>query len=147
MKSVPFTHYHTPDFTFTNPAGTTFAPGEPSWLAFVEMHKPFREHWHDARYCCVYETETEGEWEMVGVADVCADLVVEGREEEKGMVDRKGRRWDVISPGAFMFRCVRDGEGLEGGWRVKSMVVFGDGTGVLGEMIKRGMVGAEDLGK
>jgi hypothetical protein len=80
---------------------------------------------------------------MMGVAHIFADLAVPG---EKTKPDLSGRLWDVTVPGAFLFRCVADPSGPKG-FKVKSMTLYGDGTPVVGEMIKRGIVRPEDLAK
>lgn len=141
MKAEPYTQYHTSDFVFTKSDGTVLPPGEASWKGWLGGYAPFTEHLHEARYCCVYERN--GGWEMMGIAHVYGNLVVPGDKTRK---DLSGRQWDIEVPGAFLFACVPDPSGPKG-FKVKSMTLFGDGTPVVGEMIKRGMVKPEDLAK
>jgi hypothetical protein len=141
MKTQPYTQYHSNDFVFTKSDGTVLPPGEASWKGWLEGYAPFTEHLHEARYCCVYERN--GGWEMMGVAHIYANLVVPG---EKTKTDLSGHQWDVVVPGAFLFTCVADPSGPKG-FKVKSMTLYGDGTPVVGEMIKRGMVKPGDLAK
>ncbi|KIW83341.1 hypothetical protein Z517_02586 [Fonsecaea pedrosoi CBS 271.37] len=141
MKTGPYTRYHTDDFVFTKADGTVFAPGEASWQGWLAGYAPFTEHLHQARYCCVYERGDGSGWEMMGVAHVFANLAAPG---EKTKEDLSGRRWDVVVPGAFLFNCVKDPSGPKG-FKVKSMTLYGDGTPVLAEMVKRGMVKPEDV--
>jgi len=141
MKTQPYTQYHTNDFICTKPDGTVLPPGEASWKGWLESYAPFTEHLHEARYCCAYERN--GGWEMVGFAQIYANLLVPG---EKTKTDLSGRQWDVVVPGAFLFTCVADPSGPKG-FKVSSVTLFGDGTPVVGEMMKRGMVKPEDLAK
>lgn len=139
MKTEPYTVFHADDFTFTKTDGTVLPPGEASWKAWLEGYAPFTEHLHEARYCCVYERN--GGWEMMGIATIYGNLHVPGAKTKK---DLSGRLWDVAVPGALLFTCVKDPSGPKG-FKVKSMTLFGDGTPVIGEMIKRGMMKPEDL--
>ncbi|KIW10694.1 hypothetical protein PV08_11658 [Exophiala spinifera] len=150
MKTEPYTQFHTSDFVFTKSDGTVLPAGEESWKGWLEGYAPFTEHLHEARYCCVYERRRDDDddaggstsfWEMLGIANVFADLPAPG---EKTKTDLSGRKWDVAVPGAFLFTCVADPAGPKG-FKVKSMTLYGDGTPVVGEMIKRGMVKPEDL--
>ncbi|EPS40822.1 hypothetical protein H072_5271 [Dactylellina haptotyla CBS 200.50] len=141
MKNEPYTVFHTDDFTFTKTDGTVLPPGEESWKGWLAGYAPFVEHLHKTRYACVYERN--GEWEMFGFADICANLPVPG---EKTKTDSTGRKWDVMVPGAFKFTVVNDTTS-EKGYKIKTMTVFGDGVPVVGEMMKRGMIKPEDLGK
>jgi hypothetical protein len=141
MKNEPYTVFHTADWTFTKSDGTVLPPGEASWRAWLEGYGPFSEHFHEARYACIYERN--GCWEMIGFANVYANLVVPG---EKTKTDSAGRQWDVVVPGALFFTCVRDPAGPKG-FKVKATTVFADGLPVVGEMVKRGMVKPEDLSK
>ncbi|KAL6240705.1 hypothetical protein RBB50_012415 [Rhinocladiella similis] len=141
MKTEPYTQFHTKDFVFTKSDGTVLPAGEASWNGWLEGYAPFTEHLHEARYCCVYERN--GGWEMMGVAHVFANLPVPG---EKTKTDLSGRKWDVAVPGSFLFTCVADPGGPKG-FKVKSMTLYGDGTPVVSEMIKRGMIKPEDLAK
>jgi hypothetical protein len=141
MKTEPYTVFHTDDFTFTKSDGKVLPPGEASWKGWLEGYAPFTEHFHEARYACIYERN--GGWEMIGFANVYANLLVSG---EKTKTDSSGRQWDVAAPGALFFTCVKDPAGPKG-FKVKSMTLYGDGVPVVGEMIKRGMVKPEDLSK
>jgi len=141
MKNEPYTVFHTDDFTFTKTDGTTLPPGEASWKGWLEIYAPFTEHYHEARQVCVYERN--GGWEMVGSANIYANLQVPG---EKTKTDLTGRKWDITSPGTFVFNCVKDPSGPKG-FKLKSTTLFGDGVPVLREMMKRGMVKPEDLAK
>jgi hypothetical protein len=139
MKTEPYTVFHTNDFTFTKSDGTILPPGEESWKGWLEGYAPFTKYYHEAQYVCVYERN--GGWEMMGIATVYADLPVPGEKTKK---DSTGRQWDVAVPGALLFTCVKDPTGPKG-FKVKSITIFGDGTPVVGEMIKRGMNKPEDL--
>lgn len=141
MKNEPYTVFHTDDFVLTKPDGTALPAGEPSWKGWLEQYAPFTEHLHEARYVNVYERE--GGWEMMGVAHIYGNLPVPG---EKTKTDLTGRKWDVVVPGAIRFYCVKDASGPKG-FKIKSIDLFGDGTPVVVEMIKRGMVKPEDLMK
>jgi hypothetical protein len=141
MKNEPYTVFHTDDFTFTKSDGTVLPPGEASWKGWLEGYAAFSEHLHEPRYSCIYERD--GGWEMIGIANIYANLVAPGEKTKK---DASGRQWDIFVPGAFLFTCVKDPAGPKG-FKVKSMTVFGDGVPVVGEMIKRGMVKPEDLAK
>ncbi|KIX98977.1 uncharacterized protein Z520_05438 [Fonsecaea multimorphosa CBS 102226] len=141
MKRGPYTTYQTDDFVFTKADGTVFPPGEASWQGWLAGYAPFTEHLHEARYCNVYERN--GEWEMMGVANMFANLAAPG---EKTKPDLSGKLWDVVVPGAFLFKCVKDPSGPKG-FKVKAMTLYGDGTPVVAEMIKRGMLKPEDLAK
>ncbi|KAF3929072.1 hypothetical protein ABW20_dc0105142 [Dactylellina cionopaga] len=139
MKTEPYTVFNTEDFTITKPDGTTVAPGEASWKAWLEPYAPFVKHYHEARYGCVYERD--GGWEMVGFANIYANLPVPG---EKTKTDSAGVQWDVMIAGAFLFNLVKDSTGPKG-LKIKSLTIFGDSLPAVGEMIKRGMVKPEDL--
>jgi len=141
MKTEPYTVYHAKDFTLTLPDGTVLPPGEASWKGWLEEYAPFTEHLHEARYINIYERD--GGWEMMGVANVYANLHVPG---EKTKTDLSGRQWDVVAPGAFLFTCVKDSTGPKG-YKVKSMSLYGNKIPVITEMVKRGMVKPEDLFK
>ncbi|KAE9363201.1 hypothetical protein N431DRAFT_433374 [Stipitochalara longipes BDJ] len=141
MKSEPYNVFHTDDFTFTKSDGTVQPPGEASWKAWLAGYAPFINHFHEGRYACVYERN--GSWEMVGFANLYANLLVPG---EKTKTDSFGHQWDVVVPGALYFTVVKDPAGPKG-FKVKSMTLFGDGVPLVGEMIKRGMVKTEDLSK
>jgi hypothetical protein len=141
MKNEPYTVFQTEDFTFTKSDGTVLPPGEASWKGFLEGYAPFSQHYHEARYVCIYELNQT--WEMVGFAHVYANLLVPG---EKTKTDSSGRQWDIVVPGALHFICVKDPAGPKG-FKVKAMTLYGDGVPVVTEMIKRGMIKPEDLSK
>jgi len=141
MKKEPYTTFHTEDFVFTKSDGTVLPPGEESWKGLLEGYAPFSAHFHDGRYACIYERN--GGWEMLGLANVYANLLAPG---EKTKTDSAGRKWDVYVPGALVFTVVKDPAGPKG-FKVKTMTIFGDGVAVVTEMIKRGMVKPEDLSK
>ncbi|KIW91686.1 uncharacterized protein Z519_07654 [Cladophialophora bantiana CBS 173.52] len=143
MKSGPYTRFHTDDFVFTKSDGTVFPPGEASWQGWLSGYAPFTEHLHEPRYCNVYERD-DGSWEMMGIAHIYGNFPVPGGDKTK--TDFSGRQWGVVVPGAMVFRCVKDPSGPKG-FKVKSMTVYGDGTPVVAEMIKRGMIKPEDLAK
>ena len=139
LKTKPYTWYHTSDFVFTKTDGTVLPPGEASWKGWLEGYAPFAEHFHETRYATIYQRD--GAWEMVGFANVYANLLVPGVKTKE---DGKGRKWDVVVPGALFFTVVEDPEGPKG-FKFKKMTLFGDGVSVVTEMIKRGMVKPEDL--
>lgn len=141
MKNEPYTVFHTDDFVFTKSDGTVLPPGEASWKGWLEGYAAFSEHFHDSRYACIYERN--GIWEMLGFANLYANLLVPGEKTKK---DSTGRLWDVYVPGSLVFTCVKDPAGPKG-FKVKTMTLYGDGTSVVGEMVKRGMVKSEDLFK
>ena len=137
MKTEPYTVFHADDFVLTKSDGTVLPPGEPSWKAMLESYAPFTEHYHEARYVNIYERN--GAWEMVGFANIYANLAVPGEKTKK---DSTGKLWDVVVPGAFLFTCVKDPSGPKG-FKVTSLTLFGDGLPVVGEMIKRGVPPSE----
>jgi hypothetical protein len=141
MKLKPYTWFHTEDFTYTNPEGTTFEPGQASWDGWVKPYTAFSEHFHEPHYFVVYEKD--GGYELTGVAYIFANLLVPG---EKTKTDLQGRQWDVATPGSFWFKYVKDPSGPTG-LKLKAARMCGNEVPILGEMIKRGMVKPEELVK
>jgi hypothetical protein len=78
---------------------------------------------------------------MLGFANVYANLLVPGEKTKK---DSTGRLWDVYVPGSLVFTCVKDPAGPKG-FKVNTMTLYGNGSSVVEEMVKRGMVKPEDL--
>lgn len=139
MKTKPYTEFHSKNFVFTKPDGTSFDPGQSSFDAMMEGYSPFTEHLHEVHYLCAYEHN--GQWENMASANIFANLLVPG---EKTKTDLSGRKWDVSSPAAVRFQYETDSGGPRG-FKLKSMTVYGDGVPLVSEMIKRGMVKPEQL--
>lgn len=133
--------YSTPTVSHYQVYGTVLPPGEASWKGWLEGYGPFMEHFHEAQYVCIYERN--GGLEMVGLADIYANLPVPG---EKTKTDASGCQWDVLVLGALLFNCVKDPVDPKG-FNVKSMTLFGDGVPAVGEMMKRGMLKPVNLSK
>ncbi len=141
MKNEPYIVIYTDDFVFTKSDGTVLPPGEATWRGWLEGCAAFNERFHDARYACIYERN--GGWEMLGFAHLYANFLVPGAKTKK---DSTGRLWDVYVPGSLVFTCVKD-PAVQSDLRsrVKTMTLYGDGTSLVGEMVKRGMLKPEDL--
>jgi hypothetical protein len=137
MKSESHDVWHTSDFYFTKSNGTCVTGGAEGWAALLETYAPFSEHFHEPMWLVIFETPTG--YELCGQAKVFANLHVPG---EKKKTDLQGRKWDIEAPGAFHFEYVKDHTGPKG-LKMKGEKLYADGIPMVGEMIKRGMVTAE----
>jgi hypothetical protein len=140
LKTTPFAQnpYHTSDFTLYLPNGTAVSGGEPAWSALMQMHAPFTSHFYEPTFVIIFATPDEG-YELVGVANIFANLLVPGEQTKP---DLNGDKWDICVPGSFHFKFVKDVEG-PGGFKMSEERLYADGVSMVGEMVKRGMVTAE----
>ncbi|OAL54577.1 hypothetical protein IQ07DRAFT_676616 [Pyrenochaeta sp. DS3sAY3a] len=141
----PSTPYLTASHTLHKSNGTTVSGGPASFASLsTEIYAPFAAHLHDPELLLCWESG-DG-WEMLGVATLYWDLAVpaggEGKKEK--VRDREGREWDGKGPAAFAFAYERQGDG---GIRLSKTAIYADPTAAVVEMMKRGMMKAEDLVK
>lgn len=139
MKSGPWNAWVTDDFSFTKPTGECIAGGEPAWAAVLETYAPFVAHYHEPFFSAQWETPTG--YELIGCAKMFVKLPVPGKDTTK---DQEGREWDVGVPGAFHFEYTKDPSGPKG-LKMKSQKIFADGIPLVSEMVKRGMVTADQV--
>ena len=139
MKSGPHTPWHADDFSFTKPTGESFSGGAPAWAAFLEMHAPFKAHYLEPLFFVIWETPTG--YDLFGSAHWYGNLHAPGAPTK---TDLQGRKWDVVNSAATHIKFVKDPSGPKG-LKLQNQVLFSDGSAMLGEMVKRGMVTPEQV--
>jgi hypothetical protein len=137
MKSGPHAPWHADDFVYVK-SGEASGAGAPSWAKLISDYAPFASHYHEPRYFIVYETATG--FELMGWANIFGNFLVPG---EKNKADLKGRKWEMMAPGAFHFIFEKDASGPKG-LKLKKQELFADGIPLVGELVKRGMVTWEE---
>ncbi|CAF9941154.1 MAG: hypothetical protein ALECFALPRED_009011 [Alectoria fallacina] len=143
-SNVPYSDWHTSDFTLYKADGAVIHGGREAWEeGFPSIYGPFEAHLHEPNFLACWETE-EG-WEMIGQARVCVDFRVRATEEEK-MRDAGGREWDCVTPAAFHFEYVRDGKAKNQGILLRRTHIFADSGPALMRMLKVGQLKTQDLG-
>lgn len=85
--------------------------------------------------------ERENGWEMLGVATLYWNLPVPG--EGAKVKGAKGKLWDGAGPAAFDFWYRKTDAGI----RLEKEAIYADSSVAVKEMVKRGMVKAEDVTK
>jgi hypothetical protein len=139
MKSGPHTPWHTDDFAYTKPNGETITGGAPAWAAGLEMYAPLAGHYHEPRWGVIWEMENG--YVLTGGANFYGNLPVPGDKKHK---DLKGREWDVAGPGVFYFEYVKDPTGPKG-LKIKTEKIYANPLVMAGEMVKRGMLTADEV--
>ncbi|KAJ9639319.1 hypothetical protein H2201_008311 [Coniosporium apollinis] len=139
---APHSDWHTSDYTLHEANGTIVSGGEAGWAALKNIYSPFSAHLHDPTFLIWWETEKG--WEMIGQADMCANLAAPGGQKKK---DRNGNEWDVIIPSAFHFEYVKDDGAQHDGILLRRTEILADSGPAVVEMMKRGMLKPEELMK
>ncbi|KAF2678184.1 hypothetical protein K458DRAFT_409155 [Lentithecium fluviatile CBS 122367] len=135
----PSSNWFTSDCALYKPTGEVISGGDAAWNAIKEVYAPFSEHLHIPQFIVVWERENG--WEMLGVATLYWNLPVPG---EGGKVkDVKGKEWDGAGPAAFDFWYRKTDAGI----RLEKEAIYADSSAAVKEMVKRGMVKAEDVMK
>ncbi|MCJ1460821.1 hypothetical protein MMC28_011203 [Mycoblastus sanguinarius] len=141
--TIPYSDYHTDDFTLYKADGSVEKGGKQAWeKGLPTVYGPFKSHLHEPNFLVC--TETKYGWEMIGQANVYANLHVEGKEPK--VKDGSGREWDHVTPGAFHFEYVKDSKAKHQGILLKSSRIFADSGPALMLMLKRGQLKPGDLG-
>jgi hypothetical protein len=136
--------WHTEDFTFQKPDGTTTTDAASSWAALKETYAPFSAHYHEPVWVVIFEhPEIEGGYVLMGRGTIFGKFVVP-REGSAKVRDMQGREWEFGGAGAFYFEYVKDEAGPKG-MKLKTQKIYADGVGLVGEMLKRGMVKPEQI--
>jgi hypothetical protein len=137
----PSSNWLTSNHILHKSTGETVSGGDASWKSLrEEIYAPFSQHLHDPQLLVAWETD--GGWEMLGVATLYWNLVAPG--EGAKTKDSAGKAWDGAGPAAFAFRYENQGDG---GIRLSKTAIYGDPTAAMVGMLKRGMLKPEDLMK
>lgn len=136
----------TSDHLLVRTTGQTDQGVEASLSALAtEIYAPFSSYKHVPHQLVVYEVD-DG-WEMLGFATLywcLAGAAAAGAGDAgAGVTDQQGNRWDGMNPAAFGFRYRK----VEGGIRLARTEVVADSGVVVGDMLKKGLLKVEDLGK
>ena len=134
--------YHTDDFTLQKSSGevvsgikeATGPNGIPS------VYAPFAGWYHAPSFAVTIETANG--WQMMGQANVYANLHGQAASGEKKVKSEDGKEWDIVTPGAFLFEYVKDGSGV----KLKSTKIYADSAPGMMTMVKRGLIKPSDLG-
>ncbi len=94
-----FGKWHTADFIYKNSDGTKYNGFEAAYAAIHQIYSPFASFSYEPSFYNYWETE-EG-WEMIGTANMYADLAVPG--DEKTNEDQYGKKGYLGPPGMFHF--------------------------------------------
>jgi hypothetical protein len=115
--------------------------------AIKQVYGPLAAHLHEPFYLVVTEAGDGASWDMIGLAMVYANLSEDGSGSggEAKVKDLSGKEWDFKMPGAFKFHYVKDKEGPDGIYLRRSELCSDSGV-PMKLMLKRGLIGAKDLG-
>lgn len=130
--------WHTSDFTFTKPDGTSFSGIDKAWPAIKENYGPLAEYSHIPYYGVT--TEVSDGWQMIGQATVYANLVGQPAADEQKLKDAQGKEWDVAVPAAFKFHYVKDDGAPHHGIRLQSTEIHADNVPIVMTLVKRGVM-------
>ncbi|KAK5170611.1 uncharacterized protein LTR77_005200 [Saxophila tyrrhenica] len=128
--------HHTPDFHLQRSNGTITQGAEAAWSALAEIYGPFAAHKHDPEFLLTFDVE-DG-WRMIGVANVFFKFA---GSDGGAITDPQGEKWDGVSPAAFSFRYVKEGEGI----KLKETKIFSDPSPALKLMLQDGALDGEHL--
>jgi len=141
LTEANFSDWHTDDMTFQKANGEIITGGLAAFKASLEVYQPFATYMHEPKLCVVWENENG--YEMIGHATLFADFVSPGGE--KKAEDSSSRKWDVGLPGMFQFAFVKVSGAPIDGLKLGRIAMYSDSGPVVVEMIKRGMVQANQL--
>ncbi|ORY19303.1 hypothetical protein BCR34DRAFT_210604 [Clohesyomyces aquaticus] len=135
----PYSNWFTEDCALHKSTGEVVCGGDAAWKAIKEVYAPFSEHQHIPQFIAVWERENG--WEMLGVATLYWSLPVPG--EGVKVKDDNGKEWDGAGPAAFDFWYRKTNAGI----RLEKEAIYVDSSVAVKEMVKRGMLKAEDIVK
>lgn len=140
--STPYSDWHTDDYTFIKPNGEVTTGGEPAFKATQENYRAFSSSLHEPQWACVWESQNI--WNVIGEAIVYGDFPDTGTENKR-FEDRTGRTWDERLCGMFRFEFVQDKDAIHDGMKMKRLQAYCDTSPMVADMLKRGMMKADDL--
>jgi hypothetical protein len=139
-KKMPWDEWNSTDFTYRKGDGVSVR-GEAGFNAMLKDYSPMAAHVHEPRSVACWETQNG--WEILAEAMLYLDLPVPGAEKKQA--DLTGRKWDLAVPGMFRFVLVKEAGSKHDGLKTEALEANADGSSVLIEMVKRGMVKPEQL--
>jgi len=142
--SGPYSDWHTDDYTFIKPNGEVTTGGDPAFKASQELYSAFTSSLHEPKWACAWETPNI--WYVVGEATVYGDFPDTGTERKR-FLDRTGRTWDIRLHGMFQFEFVKEKDTIHDGMKLKRLQVYCDTNPLVMEMLKKGMIKADDISK
>lgn len=143
--SEPSSNWMTSDHKLYKSTGELVSGGEASFFCLSkELYAPFSAHLHDPDLLVCWESD--GGWEMLGVATVYWNLAVPSAatSTSEKIKDRTGKEWEGAAPGAFAFKYAKQ---ADGGIKLAKSAIYTDSTKAVVEMMKRGMIKPDDLMK
>lgn len=104
----------------------------------------FTRYMHEPYYLACYETPDGTGYELSGNAWLFCDL--HGEPSGPKVQDAHGDEWQMRVPSGFFFKFKKDTSAKHGGIRLISVSVTADGSPVMVELFKRGVIKPSDLG-
>ena len=141
VNEANFSDWNTDDLAYQKANGEVTTGGLAAFKASLEVYRPFAAYLHEPKFGIVWEVENG--YEMIGHATLFADFVAPGGE--KKAEDFSGRKWDVGLPGMFQFTIVKVPGAPTDELKLSRGAMFSDSGPVMVEMMKRGMVQANQL--
>ncbi|KAK1750881.1 hypothetical protein QBC47DRAFT_392813, partial [Echria macrotheca] len=133
--------YYHPSLVYTKSTGQSFT----GQAAINQMHADyalFAAFTHEPVHGVFVDTPNGGHT-LFGHARIFVDLPG-ASDATRTEADLSGRKWECRSEGAFRFEVVKDEDGPLG-YRMKSMSLFADPSGILKVAVKRGLIPVEAL--
>lgn len=134
-------HWFSPNFVYVSPNGTEFTGGEPAWRKmFDEEYYAYFTKWHHEPYSIVcFEADAHDcEYEMVGQAQVYANLVGEPDGQPKVINPKDGQEWDIVRPGAWHFWYEKTDDPKHEGYQLRRLHLMMDSAPIVARLIHKG---------
>lgn len=134
--------WYTSGLLFHKANGEVVKGRDQAIAAMKQLYSPLTAHFHEPTYisCC----ETSNGWEMIAQATLFGNLSGNPAEGEEKKKDKSGREWDIAVPSGFHVHYVKGGD--NGGLLIDKAEIMSDSGVPMGIMLKRGLIGARDLG-
>lgn len=142
--SLPYSDYHTDDFSVLKPDSEEVTGGESAWQAIAKLYGNFTAFKHEPVYCACKETSYG--WKMIGHATVYVNLPGSPSAGEQKVKDLSGREWDGKVPGGFTFEYKKDPSAKVGGIKLQRSEIYSDSGPALLTLLKRGVIKPADMG-
>jgi hypothetical protein len=101
------------------------------------MYKLFTSEFHEPYFLVTWETENG--WEMLGDANLYANIPGEPTPDQKKVTDGQGREWDVVIPSGFKFHYTKK-EGAPGGIAISRTEITSDALPPIQIAVARGVI-------